>query len=104
MAAQGRAGDAYGQAVVYRGDAPSAAARIGAVASLIRSVGSADFRLPHTGQTRYADDAPKIPAGAVSSEDAELIAYLAAKGPVRMRLVMTPQQLPDAESFNVVAD
>ena len=104
MAAQGRAGDAYGQAVVYRGEAPSAAARKGAVASLIRSVGSADFRLPHTGQTRYAEDAPKIPAGAVSSEDADLIAFLAAKGPVRMRLVLTPQQHPDVESFNVVAD
>ena len=104
MAAQGRAGDAYGIAVAYRGEAPSVAARKGAVASLIRSVGSADFRLPHTGQTRYAEDAPKIPAGALSSEDADLIAYLAAKGPVRMRLVLTPQQHPDVESFNVVAD
>jgi Zn-dependent M28 family amino/carboxypeptidase len=60
--------------------------------------------LPHTGQTRYAEDAPKIPAAALSSEDADLIAYLAPKGPVRMRLVLTPQQFPDAESFNVVAD
>jgi Zn-dependent M28 family amino/carboxypeptidase len=104
MAAQGRASDAYGQAVAYRSEAPSAAARLGAVASLIRSVGSADFRLPHTGQTRYAEDAPKIPAAALSSEDADLIAYLAPKGPVRMRLVLTPQQFPDAESFNVVGD
>jgi len=104
MAAQGRAGDAYGQAVVYRGTGASAAARLGAVASLIRSVGSADYRLPHTGQTRYAEDAPKIPAGAVSSEDADLIAHLAPQGAVRMKLVLTPQTLPDAESFNVVAD
>jgi hypothetical protein len=104
MAAQGRAGDAYAQAVLYRSEAPAAAARLGAVASLIRSVGSADYRLPHTGQTRYADDAPKIPAGAVSSEDADLIAHLVPQGPVRMRLVLTPQTLPDAESFNVVAD
>ena len=104
MAAQGRASDAYGQAVVYRSQAPSAAARLGAVASLIRSVGSADFRLPHTGQTRYADDAPKIPAGALASEDADLIAHLAAQGPVRMKLVLTPETLPDAESFNVVGD
>lgn len=104
MAAQGRAGDAYGQAVVYRGNAPSAAARLGAVASLIRSVGSADFRLPHTGQTRYADDAPKIPAGAIAAEDADLVAYLAPQGPVRMRLVLTPQELPDVESFNVIGD
>ncbi|MDQ6655165.1 MAG: M20/M25/M40 family metallo-hydrolase, partial [Verrucomicrobiota bacterium] len=104
MAAEGRGGNAYGQAVVYRSDAPSAAARLGAVAALIRSVGGADFRLPHTGQTRYAEDAPKIPAGALTTEDADLLANLAPQGTVRMRLVLTPQQLPDVESHNVVAD
>lgn len=76
MAAQGFAGDAYGQAVVYRGAGPSAAARLGAVASLVRSVGGADYRLPHTGALGYAADAPKIPAAAVTAEDADLIAYL----------------------------
>lgn len=104
MAAQGRAGDAYGLAVVYRGDAPSAAARLGAVAALIRSVGSAEFRLPHTGQTRYADGAPKIPAGAIAAEDADLLANLTPQGPVRMKLILTPQTLPDAEGFNVIGD
>src|SRR6185436_16072280 len=77
LAAQGFAGPAYGQAVAYRGGGPSAAARLGAVGALVRSVGGADYRLPHTGQTRYAPDAPKIPAGAVSAEDADLIASLA---------------------------
>ena len=104
MAEQGRAGDAYGQAVKYRGDGPSAAARLGAVAMLLRSVGSADYRLPHTGQTRYATDAPKIPAAAVSAEDADLIAALTSQGTVKLKLLLTPQQLPDVESFNVVAD
>src|SRR5438067_10438947 len=73
IAAEGRGGEAYGEAVVYRSDGPSAAARQGAVACLIRSVGGADYRIPHTGQTKYADDAPKIPAGAVTAEDADLI-------------------------------
>src|SRR6266481_658658 len=73
MAAEGRAGEAYGEAVVYRSDGPSAAARNGAVACLIRSVGGADYRLPHTGQTNYANDAPRIPAAAVTAEDADLI-------------------------------
>src|SRR4030095_12658982 len=50
MAAEGRAGEAYGEAVVYRSHGPSAAARQGAVACLIRSVGGADYRLPHTGK------------------------------------------------------
>ena len=104
MAAQGHAGPAYGEAVEYRSDGPSAASRQGAVACLIRSVGGADYRIPHTGQTKYADDAPKIPAGAVSSEDADLIVDLAKQGPVKMKLVLTPQTLPDVESANVIGD
>lgn len=102
MAAEGRGGEAYGQAVVYRGDGPSAAARQGAVACLVRSVGGADYRLPHTGQTNYAQDVPKIPAGAVTAEDADLIADLVRQGPVKMKLILTPQQLPDVESHNVI--
>jgi len=104
IAAEGRAGEAYGEAVVYRSDGPSAAARQGAVACLIRSVGGADYRLPHTGMTKYANDAPKIPAGAVTAEDADLIADLARQGPVKIKLILTPQQLPDVESYNVIAD
>ena len=104
MAAQGYALDAYGQAVAYRGAGPSAAARLGAVAALVRSVGGADYRLPHTGSFAYADDAPKIPAAAVSAEDADLIAYLAPQGPVRLHLTLTPRTLPDVESYNVIAD
>src|SRR5436309_6910048 len=104
MAAEGRAGEAYGEAVVYRSDGPSAAARQGAAACLIQSVGGADYRLPHTGQTNYAIDAPKIPAGAVTAEDADLIADLVRQGTVKMKLVLTPQQLPDVESYNVIGD
>ena len=104
MAAQGRSGDAYGLAVAYRGEGPIAAARLGAVAALVRSVGSAEYRLPHTGATKYLDDVPKIPAGAVTAEDADLLANLAPQGPLRMHLVLTPQSLPEVESYNVVAD
>ena len=104
MAEQGFGGEAYGQAVIYRGGGPSAAARLGAVAALVRSVGGAAYRLPHTGSTRYEKDAPEIPAAAVTAEDADLIAYLAAQGPVRLHLTLTPQRLPDAVSYNVIAD
>nr|MBA2586149.1 peptidase M28 family protein [Chthoniobacterales bacterium] len=76
MAAEGRGGEAYGDSVIYRSDAPSAAARLGAAAALIRSVGGAEYRLPHTGQTNYAKDAPQIPAAAVTAEDADLISAL----------------------------
>ena len=104
MAAEGRGGEAYGEAVVYRSDGPSAAAREGAVACLIRSVGGADYRIPHTGQTKYATDAPKIPAGAVTAEDADMIVDLVRQGSVKMKLVLTPQTLPDVESANVIGD
>jgi hypothetical protein len=104
MAAENRGFEAYGEAVVYRSHGPSAAARRGAVGCLIRSVGNADYRLPHTGLTDYAPDAPKIPAGAVTSEDADLIADLVRQGPVKMKLTLTPQTLPNVESANVIAD
>ena len=104
LAAAGYAFDAYGPAVAYRGGGPIAAAKLGAVAVLVRSVGDADYRLPHTGATYYAADTPKIPAAAVSSEDAGLIARLAARGAVKMHLVLTPQELPDTTGYNVIAD
>ena len=104
MAAQGFGGNAYGEVIGYRGRGASAAARLGAVASLIRSIGGADYRIPHTGSVRYADDAPRIPAAAVSAEDADLMVHLASQGRVRLHLLLTPQTLPNAPSYNVIAD
>lgn len=104
LAATGRGLEAYAGGVVYRGAGPIAAAALGAVAVLVRSVGGADFRLPHTGETEYAPGVTKIPAAAVTAEDAELMKTLASEGAVTMRLILTPQTLPDAESYNVIAD
>ena len=104
MAMDGRAGEAYGEGVQYRADGPVAAAKEGAVACLIRSVGGADYRLPHTGMTKYESGVAKIPAAALAAEDAETIADLVQQGSVKMKLVLTPQTLPDAESFNVIGD
>jgi carboxypeptidase Q len=104
LAAAGQGGAAYGQAVAYRGGGAIAAARMGAIACLVRSAGGSQNRLAHTGAMRYADGVAKIPAAAVSFEDAELIANLARQGRVRMRLLLTPQALPDAVSYNVIAD
>lgn len=92
--------DAYSEAVIYRTSGAKAAAELGAVASLIRSVGGADYRLPHTGYSVPAG----IPAGAVAAEDATLIADLAAQGKVRMHLTLTSQLLPETTGYNVVAD
>jgi carboxypeptidase Q len=104
LAVAGYALDAYGEAVQYRGSGPSAASKLGAVAALVRSVGNADYRLPHTGQTRYDSKYPSIPAAAVTAEDADLIARLAARGAVKMHLLLTPQTLPDTTGYNVIAD
>ena len=99
-AAAGQAFAAYGEAVRYRAAGPKAAADLGAVAALVRTVGSADYRLPHTG----ASFAAGIPAAAVTAEDADLIVHLAAQGKVGMHLLLTPQKLPDETSYNVIAD
>jgi carboxypeptidase Q len=99
-AAAGLSFVSYGEAVRYRGAGPKAAAELGAIAALVRSVGNADYRLPHTGFSAPAG----IPAGAVTAEDAALIARLSTQGKVRMHLTLTPQKLPDATSYNVIAD
>jgi len=104
LADNGQAGRAYGMAGAYRRAGASAAARVGAIAALVRSVGGANYRLPHTGQMAYAADAAKIPTAALSAEDAMLVHRLAKQGPVTLKLVLTPQLLADADSFNVIAD
>ena len=98
--AAGLAFMAYGEAVRYRGSGAKAAADLGAVAALVRSVGDSDFRLPHTGWSSPAG----IPAGAVAAEDAQLIADLSGQGRVRMHLTLTPQKLPDGIGYNVIGD
>jgi len=101
----GQAFDAYGKAVIFRGGGASKAAEFGAVAAVVRSVATASLRTPHTGAMRYDEKQPKIPAAAITTEDADLIHRLIAKGErVRMQLVLTPKMLPDVESANVIAE
>ena len=99
-AVAGHAFEAYGEAVVYRSRGAKAVADLGGVASLIRSVGGADYRLPHTGYSAAA----AIPAAALAAEDAELVDHLSAQGRVRLHVTLTPQKLADATGYNVVAD
>jgi len=100
-----RAFEAYSEAVEFRSRGASRAAEYGAVASVIRSVGSASLRTPHTGALRYDEKLPKIPSAAMTAEDAMLVHRLLAKGErVRMHLTLTPRFLPDVQSANVVAE
>jgi carboxypeptidase Q len=99
-AAAGFAGEAYEEAVIYRAVGARKAAALGAVASLVRSVGGADYRLPHTGGSALAG----IPAGAVTSEDADLMAHLATQGKIRLHLILTSQTGEEVTTYNVVGD
>jgi carboxypeptidase Q len=96
----------YGETVRYRSGGPTAAARVGAIAVLIRSVSSGSMQNPHTGSTRYTDSTvARIPAAAISVEDAMMLHRMQNRGePVRVRLTMGAHQLPDAPSRNVVAE
>jgi len=95
----------YGETVRFRSGGPSRAAAYGAVAMLIRSVGLPGLRLPHTGALQYTPDAPKIPAAAIASEDADRLQRMADRGDrVVVRLKMQARFDPDVESANVVGE
>lgn len=104
LAATGHGLEAYGSDVVYRAMGPISGASAGAVAVLVRSVGGADYRLPHTGETEYSRNEMKIPAAAVTAEDADLLKRLTQEGPVTMHLTLTPKTLPNTDGYNVIAD
>jgi carboxypeptidase Q len=88
-----------------RTDGPSAAARAGALACLIRSVASASIRSPHTGVLRYDSTAARIPAAALSVEDAMMLHRFQNRGErVIVTLRMSAGTLPDTPSRNVVAE
>src|SRR5262249_13182847 len=89
----------------FRSDGPSKAAKLGAVAFLLRSVGPPGLRTPHTGATDYAADAPKIPAAAIPTEDADRLQRLADRGvKTRLKLAMDAHFEADAQSYNVVGE
>jgi carboxypeptidase Q len=95
----------YGETVAYRSGAASAAARVGAVAALIRSIEPYGIQTPHTGSMRYDTTVAKIPSAALSLEDALMIRRMSERGAtVRVRLKMSARTLPDAHSRNVVAE
>lgn len=95
----------YGQTVQYRSNGASRAARYGAVAMLVRAVGPAGYRTPHTGGMQYGDDAPRIPAASITAEDADRLQRMQNRGtsPV-VRLRMEAHFEPDVPSANVVGE
>lgn len=96
--------EGYGDAVKYRTVGATEAAKLGASAVLVRSVGTANDRLPHTGLTVYDPKGTSIPAAAVTTEDADLLERLTRRGAVRMKLTLLTQSLPPVTGYNVIAD
>ncbi|MTI88274.1 MAG: M20/M25/M40 family metallo-hydrolase [Balneolaceae bacterium] len=95
----------YGQTVSYRTNGAAEAAKYGAVASLIRSVGPYSMQTPHTGVMYYQDDIKKIPHAAITVEHAMMIQRLTDRGEkITINLKMDAQTLPDADSRNVIAE
>ncbi|HKQ57540.1 MAG TPA: M20/M25/M40 family metallo-hydrolase, partial [Candidatus Eisenbacteria bacterium] len=96
----------YSQTVRYRSTGAQRAARRGAVAALVRSVGPVSLRTPHTGaMAPYVDSLPRIPAAAVTIEDATMMRRLLARGErVTVRLEMGADTLPNALSHNVIGE
>jgi carboxypeptidase Q len=95
----------YGATVRYRTQGAIAAARAGAVASMIASVASYSMRTPHTGTMSYDSTVPKIPHAAITVEDAQMLHRMQRRGErVVVKLSMEAQTLPDVQSRNVVAE
>jgi carboxypeptidase Q len=95
----------YGSGLPYRTRGAVEAARVGARASLIRSVTGFSLQSPHTGMMRYEDGVPRIPHVALALEDAALVQRWADRGErVVLRLRLASATLPDTPSRNLLAE
>jgi len=95
----------YRETVIVRRLGAIEASKVGAIASLIRSVGPFSMQSPHTGNMAYEDGVKKIPHAALSLEDAEMLARMQARGEkLKINLKMEAHNLPDGYSRNVIAD
>jgi Zn-dependent M28 family amino/carboxypeptidase len=100
-----RDGGGYGKTVPPRGSGAAEAAKLGAVAMVMRPAGTSTSRTPHTGAQRYADGIPPIPAFALSNPDADLLEQQLASGQtVRLKLSNTSRWDGEAQSANVIGE
>jgi hypothetical protein len=103
--ARAKDGSGYGPAVVARRSGASTAARKGALALVIRSIGTDHERFPHTGTLQYAEGVDRIPAAAMSNPDADLLSAMLRRGkPVKLRLDLDVGVDGTATSYNVIGE
>jgi hypothetical protein len=103
-AAQIQTFKAYGACYAIRGNGAVEAAKLGAKAVVIRSLGLPIDEHPHTGSMHYEKDVPKIPAAALSTQDADALSIALKESKVRFYLEMDCREFPDANSYNVMAE
>ncbi len=97
--------EGYGKTVMYRVAGASEAAKLGAVGMLVRSITPLAMQTPHTGTLVYDEKVAKIPAAAISLEDAMMLARLSTEGvPVKVHLEMEAHMEPDQEAANVFGE
>ena len=98
-------GSSYGHFVRLRSAGAVEAGRRGAIATLIRSIGTDSHRMPHTGNMSYSSDVTPIPIAALSNPDADQLERIAQRGQtIRVKLTLTPSYTGVVESGNVVAE
>lgn len=98
-------GSQYGAYGAVRRSGPAIAARKGAAAILIRSVGTDYHRNPHAGGTGFPEGVTPIPAAALSLPDSDQLERILKRGqPVSVKLTLTPRQIGTTESGNVIAE
>ncbi|XP_042224672.1 carboxypeptidase Q-like [Homarus americanus] len=95
----------YGETVKYRSQGASKAAEVGAVASLIRSIGPFSINSPHTGQQEYTDPQHKIPTACITVEDAAMMDRMQARGQkIEVHLTMGAESYPDIITRNTITE
>jgi len=97
-------GSGYGVAVRKRSGAANEAGKRGAIAALIRSVGTDQHRFPHTGQMNYAKQIPKVPIAALSAPDADQLQRALLLGAVEVKLSLEVESLGRRLSGNVIGE
>jgi hypothetical protein len=97
--------EGYARTVRYRSEGALAAAELGGLAALVRSATGRSIGSPHTGSLTYVEGVPRIPAAAITVEDAEWLRRMAATGEtVTVSLQMEARLEGEANSANVIAE
>lgn len=98
-------GSSYGAFGPARFVGPNVAAKKGAAAIVIRSIGSDHGRGPHAGQTTFEKGVTPIPAAALSTSDADNLSRMVKRGkPITLHLTLTPRDLGMTETGNVIGE